>query len=406
MEMECLCTDVVMLRYGELFLKSEPVKRRYLGFLRQHINAVLHAQGVSFVLQEFRGRILVHVAKEQIQATCDALSKVFGVVSISPALKTTHDIDDIKKTAILCAKKKLHPHMTFAVRARRDGVSTYTSQSLAADVGSAIYEAVPHLKVNLDNPEYEIFIESRKDGALVYDERMSGPGGLPLGTQGRVVALLSAGIDSPVASWLMMKRGVVPYFLHINTGTYGGEAIEACTVQNVSSLSIWSGSVPLTLETIFAQRFFDYITSKPNLYRYRCVLCKRFMLQCARAVACEQEAAGVAMGDNIGQVASQTIDNLYTLTSGFDYPIFRPLLTYDKEEIITIARKIGTFIEAPGDTSCAAVPKKPSIAAPKKTIDHLVQEHSLDSFVSDALTQRRIIKLQNGHQIGENEKSF
>ena len=107
------------------------------------------------------------------------------------------------------------------------------------------------------------------------------------------------------------------------------------------------------------------------------------------------------MGDNLGQVASQTIDNLYTLTSGFDFPIFRPLLTYDKEETIALARKIGTFIEAPGDTSCAAVPKKPAIAAPKETIDHLVQEHSLDSFIQDALACRSIIKLQNGHQIDE-----
>lgn len=396
-----MCTDVVILRYGELFLKSEPVKKRYLEYLRQHINAVLHAQEISFVLQEFRGRMLVYVAKERMQATCDALSKIFGVVSISPGLKTTHDIEDIKKTAIICAKKRFQQHMSFAVRARRDSVFAYTSLSLAADVGSALYDTIPHLNVNLDSPEYEIFIEARKEGALVYDERMNGPGGLPLGTQGRVITLLSAGIDSPVASWLMMKRGVVPYFLHINTGTYGGEAIEACTMQNISSLSIWSGSFPLTLETIFAQHFFDYITSKPDLYRYRCVLCKRFMLACAREVACEQKAAGIVMGDNIGQVASQTIDNLYTLTSGFDFPIFRPLLTYDKEEIVALARKIGTFIEAPGDTSCSAVPKKPSIAAPKETIDHLVQKHSLDSFIEDALSCRKVVRVQHGHQIDE-----
>ena len=397
--MQRLSTNVVMLRYGELFLKSEPVKKRYLGALRQHINAVLRAHEIPFTLQEFRGRILVHVTPKDMQATCDALSKVFGIVSLSPALSTTHDIEDIKKAALLCAQGKLRSKMSFAVRARRDTVSAYTSQSLAADIGSTLYEAIPDLKVSLKDPEYELFVEARPEAALVYDERIEGPSGLPLGTQGRVVSLLSAGIDSPVASWLMMKRGVVPHFLHINTGTYGGGAIEACTIQNVSSLSLWSGSFPLTLETISAQQFFDYITSKPDLYRYRCVLCKRFMLQCARAVACEQEAAGIVTGDNLGQVASQTIDNLYTLTSEFDFPIFRPLLTYDKEETVTLARKIGTFIEAPGDTSCSAVPKKPSIAAPKETIDHLAQKHSLDSFVPDALAQRTTMKMENGHSI-------
>jgi thiamine biosynthesis protein ThiI len=124
------------------------------------------------------------------------------------------------------------------------------------------------------------------------------------------------------------------------------------------------------------------------------------MLQCARAVAYEQKAAGIVMGDNIGQVASQTIENLYTVTSGFDFPIFRPLLTYDKEETTALARKIGTFIEAPGDTSCAAVPKKPSIAAPKETIDHLVEKHSLDSFIQDAFAQRTVLKFENGNQVG------
>ena len=394
-----MCTHVVMLRYGELFLKSEPVKKRYLGFLRQHINAVLNAHTISFELTEFRGRILVHVTPEQIKTTCDVLSKVFGVVSLSPALFTTHDIEDIQKTAVLCAQGRLKPNMTYAVRARRDTVSAYTSQTLAADVGSALYEAVPDLKVNLGDPEYEIFVEARPEGALVYDERIQGPSGLPLGTQGRVVTLLSAGIDSPVAAWLMMKRGVVPYFLHINTGTYGGNAIEACTMQNISSLSIWSGSFPLTLETISAQDFFDYITSKPDLYRYRCVLCKRFMLQCARAVAREREAAGIVTGDNLGQVASQTLDNLYTLTAGYDFPIFRPLLTYDKEETVVLARKIGTFIDAPGDTSCAAAPKKPSIAAPKETIDQIVQDHALDSFVSEALAKRSMVRFENGRQV-------
>jgi len=397
--MQCLCTNIVMLRYGELFLKSDPVKKRYIGFLRQHINASLNAHTILFELTEFRGRMLVHVTPEQIHATCDALSKVFGIVSLSPALFTTNNIEDIKKTAVICAQGKLKPHMTFAVRARRDTVPAYTSQTLAADVGSALYETVSDLKVDLTDPEYEIFVEARPEGAFVYDERIVGPSGLPLGTQGRVIALLSAGIDSPVAAWLMMKRGVVPYFLHIDTGTYGGNAIEGCTLQNLSSLSIWSGSFPLTLETISAQDFFDYITKRPDLYRYRCILCKRFMLQCARTVAHERKAAGIVTGDNLGQVASQTLDNLYTLTAGYDFPIFRPLLTYDKEEIVVLARKIGTFIDAPGDTSCAAVPKKPSIAAPKETIDKIVQDNNLDSFVSDALAKRTVIRFENGHQL-------
>jgi thiamine biosynthesis protein ThiI len=393
-------TNAVMLRYGELFLKSEPVKKRYLGFLKQHINAVLRAHEVSFELAEYRGRILIHVAPEKTTVTCTALSKVFGILSLSPAWSVSTDFEDIAAAAVMCAQKKVKAGMSFAVRARRDNVSGYTSQSLAADVGAAIYTAVPGLSVDLTNPDYEIFVEAKPEGALVYDERVPGPRGLPLGTQGRVISLLSAGIDSPVATWLMMKRGVLPSLLHVDTGTYGGGAIANCTIRNACSLSLWSGAFPLTLITISAQSFFDYITSRPDLYRYRCILCKRFMLACAQEIAIEG-AAGIVTGDNLGQVASQTIDNLYTLTTGVRYPIFRPLLTYDKDEIVALARKIGTFIDAPGDTSCTAVPKKPSIAAPKETIDAFALEMDLDLFVTEALKQRNVVKVVDGRVFTE-----
>lgn len=389
-------TNVVMLRYGELFLKSEPVKQRYLGILKQQINAALCAHEIQFELTEYRGRILVHVEPQKIAVTCTALSKIFGILALSPAWSVPTDLEDIASAAVMCAEKKVKAGMSFAVRARRDNVSGYTSTSLAADVGAAIFTAIPGLSVDLTNPDYEIFVEAKPEGALVYDERISGPRGLPLGTQGRVVSLLSAGIDSPVATWLMMKRGVLPYLLHVNTGTYGGGAIANCTIHNACSLSLWSGAYPLTLITIPAQSFFDHITSQPDLYRYRCVLCKRFMLACAQEIAIEQGAAGIVTGDNLGQVASQTIDNLYTLTTGVKYPIFRPLLTYDKDETVALARKIGTFIDAPGDTSCTVVPKKPSTAAPKETIDAFASEIDLDLFVTEALKQRNVVKIAGG----------
>ena len=187
----------VMVRIGELWLKSEPVKKQFMLALTRNIKAALDTQEIPYTLEEYRGRLLIFGDAARI---APVVSRIFGIVDVSICETTTNLPEDMAKTALKFAEKKLKSGMRFAVRARRQHVSGFTSQQLAGMIADVIWEKIPDFVVDLDDPEYEIFVEAREYGGIVYDERIAGQGGLPLGTAGRAVALLSAGIDSPVAA--------------------------------------------------------------------------------------------------------------------------------------------------------------------------------------------------------------
>lgn len=383
----------VMVRFGELFLKSEPVRRRFLNVLMRNIDLALTTESVDHKIELYRGRILIHSPTPG--AAIPVLSRIFGIVDVSLTLVTIPTKEELSRAAMFFAHNNLNPGMSFAIRARREGIPDYTSQELAAFIGSDILTLVPDATVDLTNPDYEIHVEARKEGGLVYDTRVSGPGGLPLGTQGTIISLLSAGIDSPVSSWLMMKRGVTPTFLHMDGGSYGGDANWGCTKSNLCQLSRWSPGVPLTMYVIQGKPFFDAVT-RIQKTRYRCIICKVFMLMLAEALANECGAEGIITGDNLGQVATQTLTNLSLLSSVTGVPIFRPLIAYDKEEIIQHAKIIGTFIAEPGNTSCYVVPKHPATHGEKKEVEACIQEMDIPRLIQEGIAQKSRIIAKDG----------
>jgi thiamine biosynthesis protein ThiI len=252
--------------------------------------------------------------------------------------------------------------------------------------------------VNLTSPDYEIYLEARKEGGIAYDVRMPGPGGLPYGTQGSLAALLSAGIDSPVAAWLMMKRGVRVSLLHIDSGDYAGADCRKNVLRNLAALSEWTPGLVLPLTIINAQSFFDRLMADADP-RYRCVLCKRGMIRLAELFASHRGAAGIITGDNLGQVATQTLRNMVTISSGVVMPVFRPLIGYDKEEIIAVARKIGTFSPAPGDTSCGVLPKKPATTSEQQAVEEMESLLQTDSMLRLLAKEGERIQALNGEII-------
>jgi len=382
-----------MVRYGEIFLKSEPVKRRFISTMTQNIRLALEAEGLSHRIETPRGRILIFGDKPRRIAKIAA--GTFGVVSVSVCTMTTADIPGIVAAAIERAERRLQPGMSFAVRARRTGVAGFNSQELAAVVGSAVLDRIPEATVNLTTPDYEIFVEAREFGGLVYDEKISGPGGLPYGTQGEVVTLLSEGIDSPVASWLMMRRGCLMVHVHMRSGRFGGADSEKTALQNHARLSRWIPGHPLDLLIADMEPFFEVITAFKEP-RYRCILCKRFMLRVASILAKERGACALVNGDSLGQVASQTLANLAVVAPAATVPVLRPLIGFDKEEIIERARAIGTFEAQPGDVGCTVAPRHPSTAAPAATIAKIEEELGVDDLaVRTAGTVRRY-RAKNG----------
>ncbi|MEA5038087.1 putative tRNA sulfurtransferase [bioreactor metagenome] len=362
----------VMVRIGELWLKSEPVKKQFMLALTRNIKAALETQEIEYSLEEYRGRILIFGDPEKI---APIVARIFGIVDVSICETTSNLPEDMAKTALKFAEKKLKPGMRFAVRARRQHVSGFTSQQLAGMIADIIWEKIPDFVVDLDDPDYEIFVEAREYGGIVYDERIPGQGGLPLGTAGRAAALLSAGIDSPVAAWLMMRRGVTISGVFMDGGRWAGSATRNLAMDNVRILSAWCPGRGIPLWIVNIEPFFDAMTASCDRH-YTCLFCKRFMMRVAEGVAEQNNLEGIVSGENLGQVASQTLQNMGVITTAVKLPVLRPLLTYDKEEIVAISRRIGTYHESPGDTECLAVPKKPATRSAQELIDS--EENNLD----------------------------
>ncbi|MDD4300361.1 MAG: tRNA 4-thiouridine(8) synthase ThiI [Methanomicrobium sp.] len=391
-------TTTVMAKYGELFLKSDSVQRYYTKLLTKNIRMALKSASLEGDIVLHRGRILVN--GEKPGEIAEVLSKVFGIVSVSVAVCTSPDRDDIENAAALYASKKLRPGMTFAVRARRSNVSGFTSQELGASAGSRIYEKVPGLTVNLTDPDYEIFVEARKEGGLIYDEAIQGPGGLPVGTQGKVLSLISAGIDSPVASWLVLKRGCVVSYIHFDGGRYTGDDTKKASLENLAALSRWTPGHKIEMLSVNVEPFYDALVKIENI-KNRCLICKRFMLKTASGIAKKEGFLALVMGNNLGQVASQTLANIAVVESVVpsDIPVIQPLITYDKEETVRIARRIGTFRHLSGDVGCSVVPKHPAVSATMDSV--LDDEKELDTewLMTECLSNTEVYSALNGEII-------
>jgi len=384
---------LVMVRYGELFLKSEAVKHHFIGMLLRNIGKALSASALSYHFETPRGRILIY--GDEPEKIADIVSRIFGLVDASICTRTSSVLEDICTEAISLASANLHEGMSFAVRAKRQQKTGLNSQELGTLIGSAIYDHIPGLKVDLDHPDYELFVEVRDFGGLVYDSRIPAPGGLPWGTQGRVLALLSSGIDSPVASWLMMKRGCEITHLHLDAGRWAGKDVTSAAIENHRRLSRWCSGNPLSMIIANSELLYDRMDQLRIPPRYRCVICKRFMQRVAGRLMEKVGALAVVTGENLGQVASQTLANLSVISEAVTVPVLRPLITYDKEETINLARRIGTFDTHPGDLACKAVPSMPATAAALDVISEYEQKMGMDEIVATALSDIRFVTALN-----------
>ena len=384
----------VMIRIGELWLKSEPVKRHFTSILIHNIRSVLDTADIVYRIEEFRGRILIYGDTTEI---ISHVSKVFGVYDVCICTICNNTPEDMISAAIDLAKSKLKPGMRFAVRAKRKYRGGIPSQELSKIIADGIWDEIPGFKVDLSNPEYEIYVESRENAGYVYDTRISCTGGLPLGSSsGKTLLLLSSGIDSPVAGWLMMRRGVPISCIFFNSNTWSGQNTKDLVLSNARVLSKWASGRNIYLYIVNMEQFFKSVHESCDLH-YTCVICKRFMLNVANHIAKQYRYNALVSGENLGQVASQTLNNMCNITASTTIPIFRPLLTYDKEDIINISRNIGTFHDNPGDTKCRAVPPKPATESKIDKIEFEESKLDLDNLVSDACNSVEIWIARNGN---------
>ncbi len=259
---------------------------------------------------------------------------------------------------------------TFAVRVKRVGDHPFSSQEKAGALGALIGAAHPGFRVDLSNPDVTLHVEIRDERCHLYHEVFPGPGGLPPGTQGTLVALVSGGIDSPVAAYMMMKRGCRILPMMVALEGYLDETAVARAEAVVERLRPYQPDIALhVLHDGYLQRAKE-VLRRADQERYTCVLCKRRMYRLAGAYAEEQGALGIVTGEALGQVASQTLENLRALDDATRLPVYRPLIGFDKEEIIAMARRIGTFeTSITPATGCQAVPSMPTTKAKLELVE-------------------------------------
>jgi len=377
----------IIVRYGELALKSERVRRRFERCLIDNIRLAL--RGLDYKLARERGRIFISTSKAD--AAAKRLTRVPGIVSVSPAIKIDATMDAIRLTAVKAAKKTLTSGKTFAIRTRRVGKHAFSSQDVNIDVGSAVLKAVPSARVNLSTPDQEISIEIRDKNAYVFTTTLTGVGGLPVDSQGNVVALLSGGIDSPVAAFLMMKRGCRVFPVFFNNKPYTDDRARKRAIAVAKKLAEFSPGIELRVVP-FGHILRAFIEKAPR--RPTCVLCKRAMLRIGEKIARRVKAEAMVTGESLGQVASQTLSNLRVIDEACELPVMRPLIGMDKVEIERIARQIGTFeISTQPAAGCSAVPQYPETRAKLEEVLKAEENLNIPALVESALAELEVVKL-------------
>ena len=373
--------DLIIARYGELALKSDGVRKRFENRLANNIRASIDAE-----VKVRQARI--YISPKDFNDAIEKLERIFGIVSYSPVVTTKSTFEDIEESVSSYAEKLhdeglLDENTKFAISCRRVGNHEFSSQEMAAFAGAVVVKKYSS-PVDLTNPELTIYLEVRDNDTYIFHEKIPGPGGLPLGTQGKVVALVSSGIDSPVATYLMMKRGCQVIALFCDNDPY--TAPEALKNFNdlIDQLNLYASGAPIKRRVV---KYGDYLSTcksdAPD--KMTCVLCKSGMYKLAGKLAKKMHAEAVIDGSSLGQVASQTLPNILATREDLDVPVLSPLIGLDKVEITRIAEKIGTFeISKRDDGGCKAVPKYPETKADLELVKKVKEDMNQDAALEKA----------------------
>jgi tRNA uracil 4-sulfurtransferase len=367
---------VIVCRYSEIFLKG-----RNRGWFERRLErniraAISHLPGAR--IERPHGRVLVWA--DDMSAAVDRLSRVFGLVSVSPATVVDAELGAIENAAVEGARaewERRGRRGTFKVESnRQDKRFPLPSPEISKRVGGAIYEGL-HIPVDVHKPDFTIEVEIAVGGrAYVFAQRIAGPGGMPVGSAGRVALLLSGGIDSPVAGWMMAKRGaeLVPVYFH--SFPFTGDKTKEKVIDLARVVARWHGPMRM-----FVVGFTEVQKAlrEAGAAELAVVLYRRMMLRVAEAIAVREGARGLVTGDSLGQVASQTLENLGVIGEAAKLPLLRPLVGFDKSETVTLAQRIGTYDLSivPYEDCCSLfVPKHPATRA--RLEDVVAAEAKLD----------------------------
>lgn len=373
----------ILVSYSEIALKGRYVRNQLERQLVGHIKHQLRKAGYpdAEVTRRF-GRIYVDGVPGD---AAGVVAKVFGVVHAMPSTETTTDFESVIEAIVEESRRALGDGDGFAVRPRVVGTHPYGGREIAVEAGSRVLETHEfRVYVNLDEPDVTLYAEVRDNAAYVYSSMVPGVKGLPYGSQGKVTALFSGGIDSPVAAWMMMKRGLDVHPLFMDQTPHVGPSYITRVKEAFRAIAEYVPMDGFKLLSAPMGQVMTRILESPEP-RYTCIMCKRSMYRIAEAYAEENGLKAVVTGESLGQVASQTMANLFVLDNAVSIPVLRPLIGLDKVEIEDIARTVGTYgITARKVEGCTAVPPNPATRSKIEVIRRLEEELELPSLCKEA----------------------
>lgn len=383
--------ELILVRFsGDITTKADATRKRFVTRLVSNIRAALKAQGVSYRIERTHNRLFVHVDG---QGHVETLRHVFGVQSIARVeVRPWRTMDDIVEAGRLLFSEAVRDKR-FAVRTRRVGERkriAVISGDIDRELGRLLDEGARC--VDLSTPEVTAHIEVMPGRAFFYSEQIRCEAGLPLGCEGRAVALVSGGFDSPVAAWSLMKRGVALDYVFCNLGgrTHQLETLEVMKVVADN----WAHGTRPRFHAIEFEDVSAEIQARTET-RYWQVILKRMMFRAAHAVAQERDALAIVTGEAVGQVSSQTLQNLAVISEVTSLPILRPLIAFNKTEIIQLAEHIGTHdLSKRVGEYCALVPSKPATRAKLEEVQREEAKMDLD-LVDHAIAERTIFEIRS-----------
>ena len=386
--------EIILIKNGELALKGLN-RRNFEEALMKNLRYRLRRAG-EFTLRRAQSTIYIEPKNDyaDMEEAADCVSRVFGIAAYSRARVTEKDISAIQEAAIDYLGDELAMAKTFKVEAKRaDKSFPYTSPEISREVGGYVLSRYHHLKVDVHNPDLLIMVEVRDFGAYIHARQLPGAGGMPVGTGGKAAIMISGGIDSPVAAYMMAKRGIQLTGIHFASPPYTSERAEQKVISLMEKVGRYAGNMKLHIVP-FTRIQEEIQKNCPE--EYFTLIMRRFMMRLAQRVARDADCGALITGESLGQVASQTIPAMAVVDTLATMPVFRPLIGMDKEEIVVISRKIDTFelsIQPYEDCCTVFTPRHPCTRPKLRNVEAAEAVLDVDSLVAEALEGIRTLEV-------------
>lgn len=387
---------VISLSLGEVVLKG--LNRSYFEkILTKQIKSTIRDLGKLRVYKE-QGKMYVEIEDHNVDEVINRLRKVFGIVQLSPCIKIDKDIDEIRNGSISAVEEAIKERKieTFKVQAKRaDKKFPLNSMEINREIGGTILKNFNHLKVDVHDPDLYLNIDIR-DKCYIYTEKIKTYGGLPVGTNGKGLLLLSGGIDSPVAGFLIAKRGVKIDAIHYHSYPFTSERAEEKVKELAKILSRYCGTIKLySVNILDIQKEINQNCPEDELT----IISRRFMMRIAEKIANREGIDALITGESLGQVASQTIKGLNVTNSSVKIPVFRPLIGMDKTDIIEISKDIETYETSilPYEDCCTVFLPKHPVTRPKvEDIEKSEAVLDVEKLIHEAIEKMEVYEIMSG----------